>query len=94
MESFKLPEQWAIKQNRKEINDWLNIHKQTNSNYNSVDGIHLVHYPEYNKCHLYSKIKPGYTEITFEEFEIYVLKTKIYIQDTELNQILIKLLTE
>jgi len=34
------------------------------------------------------------TEITLQQFEIGVLKTKKYTQDTELNQILIKLLTE
>jgi len=96
MSNYILPKKWAIRQNHKEINDWLNINKQTNSNYDydSIGGSHFVHYPEYNKYHLHSEIRPGYTEISFKEFEIGVLKTKQYTQDTELNQILIKLLTE
>ncbi len=94
MSNFKLPEKWCIKQNHKKINEWLNINKQTNSNYDSIDSRHFVHYPAYNKYHLHSEIRPDYIEISFEEFEIGVLKTKKYTQDTELNQILIKLLTE
>lgn len=97
MSNFKLPEKWAIKQNHKEINDWFNKNKQTLSNYHSI-GEQIFHYPmlPHGRVHLYSKIQPGYTEITFEEFETHVLKTKnSQIQDnTELNQILIKLLTE
>ena len=94
MKKFVLPERWCIKQNRKEINEWLNINKQTISNYDSVDSRHFVHYPAYNKYHLYNEIRPDYIEISFEEFEIGVLKTKKHTQDHELNQILIKLLTK
>ena len=94
MSNFKLPEKWCIKQNHEKINEWLNINKQTNSNYDSISGKDFVHYPAFNKYHLHSKIRPDYIEISFEEFEIGVLKTKKYTQDTELNQILIKLLTE
>lgn len=94
MSNFKLPEKWCIRQNHEKINEWLNINKQTNSSYDAVNGIHFVHYPAFNKYHLHSEIKPDYIEISFEEFEIGILKTKKYTQDTELNQILIKLLTE
>lgn len=94
MSNFKLPEKWCIKQNHEKINEWLNINKQTNSNYDSISGKDFVHYPAFNKYHLHSEIRPDYIEISFEEFEIGILKTKKYTQDTELNQILIKLLTE
>jgi hypothetical protein len=93
-EKFILPECWAIKQDRKEINAWLNIHKQTNSNYDSINSRHFAHYPAYNKYHLHSEIRPGYTEITFEEFEIGVLKTRKYkpVDPSELETIYKRLL--
>lgn len=93
MESFILPEKWAIKQNHEKINEWFNENKQTASHYSSITH-HIFHYPMIDHLHLYTKVQKGYIEISFEEFEIYVLKTKQYTQDNELNQILIKLLTE
>ncbi len=92
---FVLPKFWAIKQEHEEINDWFNKNKQTLSNYHSI-GHQIFHYPikPGGKVHLYSTVQPGYTEITFEEFEIHVLKTKKYkpVNPSELETIYKRLL--
>ena len=74
---FVLPEKWCIRQNKKEINDWLNQNKQTGFTYSSRNGNEFVHFPEKNGYHLNTNIQDGYTEITFEQFKKYVLKEEI-----------------
>jgi len=74
---FILPEKWCIKQNSQIINDWLNINKQTYSYYCSINQYQIVHFPAINEAHLYSNIQNDYTEITFDQFKKYVLKTEV-----------------
>jgi hypothetical protein len=73
MDKFVLPEKWCIRQNRREINDWLNVHKQTKHTYTDLKGVKFIRYPAYSTNHLYSTVQPGYTQITYEQFEKYIL---------------------
>lgn len=72
----QLPEFWCIRQNKREINNWFNIHTQ--NIYSSLEGEFIIHYPGVTDNRLSERVREGYTEITFEEFEALVLnKTTI-----------------
>lgn len=68
----KLPKKWCVKGDRQEVIDYSNIHgmypkyKLCNS--------HLHHYPPSQGCTTGSVVEKGYVEITFEEFEHFVLR--------------------
>ena len=73
-EEFVLPEKWCVRQNKQEINDWINNNKQTDSYYSDLSGVHLFHFPKISDIHLYVNVQLDYKEITFEQFKKYVLK--------------------
>lgn len=72
-DDFVLPEKWCVKFN-KEVGVWLD--KKTNNDFYYNSNFKYICYPEasYNS-HIYEEIPEGYTEITFEQFQKYVLKT-------------------
>ncbi len=76
---FALPKKWCIKQNRKEINDWLNLNKINEFTYINTNSSNIVHFPApvINDRLLYNSVQNGYTEITFEQFEKYVLNKTV-----------------
>lgn len=69
---FVLPEKWCIKQNiSKEICDWFN--KNGTIAARTTGAYTYLNYPGING-YFCDQIKPGFTEITFEQFKKYVLK--------------------
>ena len=80
-EEFVFPEKWCIlrnEENYETVNKWFNNGLKNISNYTDKDW--CVHYPNYGDFkgfkkgfHLSSTIKENYTEITFEQFQKYVL---------------------
>lgn len=97
MNKFILPDKWFIertKNNADIVNKW--ICKERNSStaaFLTENAIVLSN----NKYHSFPtpSFTEGYTQITFKQFLDYVVNKKPIIQDNiELNQILIKLLTE
>jgi len=76
-EKFELPEKWAIKRtmyNSKAVNDWNNNHplfkEQRRHHATSiVDGGYFYS----DTAHWGEPLLAGYTEITFEQFQEYVL---------------------
>jgi len=93
----ELPEKWAIQstiETGKAIYSWLRMYKQTSSEYsekflNDADMKSVIHYPAFverneDLKHQSDKLEKDYVEITFEEFEQYVLRIKpIPSQDYE-----------
>jgi hypothetical protein len=76
IKEFVLPEKWSIertKENSEVINEWFN--KNTSKGYSYTAEAGFVSYPEGNSFNI-SFIPIGHTEITFEQFGQYVLKTK------------------
>lgn len=74
-----VPEKWAI--NMKSLNEeqrnivgkWFDDNDQTKiTNYSKFG--ETLHYPLYKSCHSFVGILDSYTEITFEQFEAYILK--------------------
>ena len=90
VETFKLPEKWAIKVNLQNVNivgKWFNENSNTgNNDYNktTVDKsrpvYNILHFPAFDYLGMLrhgdinSKVEYNYTEITFEQFKKYVLK--------------------
>ena len=73
VEEFKLPEKWCIK-GYQEVVDYSNKHG-ANKGFYALDVSLYHHYPPFNgRITSTSKHKPGYTEITLEQFKKYVLK--------------------
>lgn len=77
IEVFTLPEKWCVKfnnDNRKTLISWITSHSDYNSNYNMFKGW-CVNYTPDRSYQNYCLCKPSnYTEITFEQFQKYVLK--------------------
>jgi len=72
-DEFVLPEKWAIKQNKEEINNYFNK-LQNKHFYESIDDNQYFHNPPYAAHYrLNRSILESYTEITFEQFKKYVL---------------------
>jgi len=96
MEKFVLPEKWFIKRtfdNADIVNAWI-CKERNNSNAAFLTDTATV--LSNTKYHSFpdSNYTNGYTELTFEQFLEYVINKKPIIQDsTELNKILIKLLS-
>lgn len=94
-EEFVLPERWAIKNDvDKIVGKWFDENKQ-----NSIQDYALkytnkyFHYPairekEYSLdneyFHAFSEVQEGYTEITFQEFQKYVLKQDNNMENKEI----------
>jgi len=77
---FVLPEKWAVKVTKENIN----IINDYRNSFNVIDNFDLgtYQYAEYQGYGLYEKnLYKGYKEITFEEFEKYVLLKDIIIND-------------
>jgi len=89
IDDFVLPEKWCIKQStHKEVCDWFN--KNGTMVANITGNWTYLNYP--NISGYYSdKIKPGYTEITFEQFKKYVLKEKDTVVITDSHSDMLKL---
>jgi hypothetical protein len=76
VDDYVLPEKWCIKSNdtnRKTLRHFINLKGYSTWN-NDEDW--YVHYPFIEEGSLFSKIREPYTEITFEQFEKYVLNKK------------------
>jgi hypothetical protein len=76
-EEFVLPEKWAISRNlsieqNTTVTDWVN--NTYKYNYGNYQLKNYYVFPKYSGFSHESFIPEGYTEITFEEFEKYVLK--------------------
>lgn len=75
MTTNQLPEKWCIRvDNNIIIGSWFNDHSTSGitSGYDKCKG--YLHYPDISKIHHFSNIRSGYTEITFEQFNKYILK--------------------
>ena len=83
-------EKWCIKrtpETHQKINEWFSnkiksIRFTARIDFHQGFGLHkshwkYLHYPMYNGKTLWTKKIRGYTEITYEEFEQYILKPKI-----------------
>lgn len=71
-DDFVLPEKWCVKTT--EVNEPAEVYKWRNGKYFAADGyIHNDSEKWWSNC-----IKPGYTEITFEQFKKYVLKEEYH----------------
>lgn len=100
MELFKLPEKWCVLRthfNYETVNQWFkdnNLgHPYLKSEYIAPSDTKSDDYMTASK--LTDSIFKDYTEITYEQFLEYIVNKKPIIEDiSELNQILIKLLTE
>lgn len=71
-----LPEKWCVRTSNQKIVDYCNengVYKDYRLNCNFY-----AHFPAFDKCTTSLSIQPGYTEITLETFEKYVLKEKYY----------------
>lgn len=78
-EEFKLPDKWCVKAYSQKLVDYCK--KWGVSKYYSLSecATSYCHFPAYGGCVTMTQIVSGYTEITLEQFEKYVLKeTKIY----------------
>lgn len=79
---FKLPKKWKIRQTKKEICDYFN--SISTHYYEDISGDYCLHFPKYSfdrhQSEYFEKWK-GYTEITFEQFEKYVLKKQTEVID-------------
>lgn len=77
-EDFILPEKWCVnveyKEKEKTAINWLNSGNSQTNLYDYSALCKFLHYPKYNNSHHYDDITEGYIEITFEQFEKYVLK--------------------
>lgn len=62
------PEKWAIKSTNPLVKDWINKNSTTGANYSTSLYKYFFHYPMLGAGHLESSVKPGYTEITEEQF--------------------------
>jgi hypothetical protein len=80
VDEFVLHEKWCIKvtdDNSKVIYNWLNANQQNNTFYDNRQGNRnlYIHFPKYDSLsHQSSTIIKGYTEISFKQFERYILK--------------------
>lgn len=75
METFNLPKKWCIKDSTdKQLLKFFENYNHGRYNGNSQQ---IFHYPRINGNCLYSSIQKGYTLITFDQFEKYVLKKEI-----------------
>jgi hypothetical protein len=76
---WQLPEKWCVKGNFKEVRDWFSKNNQYNKyvNYEITYGNCYFHYPKYTNnyvtSHHHYMVQNEYTEITFEQFQKYVL---------------------
>lgn len=79
-----VPEKWAIKvdQSKPEIGKWFDKNKAETS-YGGYEGFRsgYLHYPSWGvlggaACHQDTKVRQGYTEITFEQFKKHILKSE------------------
>ncbi len=78
MTEFVLPERWCVKSGEQSLVDYCNDNGVNKGDYvSSQCSKYYCHFPEVHKCTIISYIKKDYTEITFEQFEKYVLKNKI-----------------
>lgn len=99
MNKFILPEKWYVERtynNANIVNEWACSLQGTNYAYRNTSCYFLNsgNYQSINNLDIH-KFVEGHTLITYEQFLEYVIKKEPVIEDnTELNQILIKLLTE
>ena len=78
-DTFVLPEKWAIKPKKEEgdiIREWFNTYRKYPKKHESIFYWHFPYY-EFDFCeqYCYSEKQKDYTEITFDQFQQYVLKT-------------------
>jgi len=76
-EEFKLPAKWCTKIDNQEVVDYCNIHGlfppyKIIKNENTY-----AHFPSWRDCTTCNRVKPGYTEITKEQFIKYVLNQEV-----------------
>lgn len=74
----KLPELWVInRKGLKDVIEWCNKNRQNTStmNYSEMGNGWYFHYPIKHKsyAHVHDYIEKGYTEITYEQFKMWVL---------------------
>jgi len=101
MKEFKLPKLWYVEGDidRKDAKDaWNNLNRDLGQSANYAFFENCFYYiDEYGKKAYIKKDPPsGYTEISCDEFLEYVIgeiPVKPYVQDSEYNAILIKLLS-
>lgn len=99
MNKFILPEKWYVERtynNANIVNEWACSLQGTNCAYRTTPCYFLNNgkYRSINTSGIH-KFVEGHTLITYEQFLEYIVNKKPIIEDTlELNQILIKLLTE
>ena len=102
MEKFVLPKLWYVEGNteRKDAKDaWnkLNNNLGQSANYAFFENC-FYYIDEYGKKTYKKKVPPtGYIEISYDEFLKYVIgeiPVKPYVQDSEYNELLIKLLKD
>ena len=68
----EFPEKWCTKLNRAEVVEYCNKHGKIPPYY---IGEVYAHFPPYQRgCTTSVRIKPGYTEITFKDFEKHILE--------------------
>lgn len=99
MNKFILPEKWYVERtynNANIVNEWACSLQGTDYAYRTTPCYFLNNgnYQSINNPDIH-KFVEGHTLITYEQFLEYIVNKKPIIEDTlELNQILIKLLTE
>ena len=91
VEDFKLPEKWCVKRtidNYKIINNWCNNNYINNESYSYVDAYNYIYSEEpinamnsYKRRTYLSYQDLSFTEITFEQFEQYVLHNGFKVGD-------------
>jgi len=79
---FVLPKKWCVQcteETAESIYQWLDEHKEISNTTVYFPKLQLadkkmkVHYPPYKTNHQFDTVKPGYTEITYDQFKKYVL---------------------
>lgn len=81
---WKLPEKWCVATvgHEKEIAEWLNANSTNNvKNYSASNLQEYVHYPSCDITHHDSYILSGYTQISYEQFEKYVLNKQTMMKN-------------
>lgn len=73
----ELPEKWCVKAETKEEADIIQSFKGISENHDASSTCFYQHYPPFQlNCVASYEIYPSYTEITFEQFKMYVLNSK------------------
>lgn len=80
MEEFVLPKKWCInRRNLPEVCEWFNKNKQNTASHDYRMELlgWYTHYPMIVLSHTKENVDSTYTEITFEQFEQYVLHKEV-----------------